>query len=92
MKVVQIPNYVDDQNIIFWLETDELAVASTFFIFGYVLRELTVCIVLAWIGVRLFKGWKANQLNGVLIHMSYEFGWTRLNEVFKHPNVREWIQ
>jgi conjugal transfer pilus assembly protein TraL len=91
LKTVQIPNYVDDQNIILWLETDELAVASTFFIIGYVMRELTVCLVLAWLAVRLFKGWKSDQLNGVLIHMSYKLGWTRLNEVFKHANVREWI-
>ncbi|MBE7562209.1 type IV conjugative transfer system protein TraL [Acidithiobacillus sp. HP-6] len=91
MKTVQIPGHVDDQPMILFWEMDEVAVGSMFFIIGYVMRELTICIVLAFIMVKLFQGWKNNQLNGVLVHMSYKFGWWRLNEVFKNGNIKEWI-
>lgn len=91
MKTVHIPGHVDDQPMILFWEMDEVAVGAMFFIIGYVMRELTICIVLAFIMVKLFQGWKNDQLNGVLIHMSYKFGWWRLNEVFKNGNIKEWI-
>lgn len=91
MKAVRMPNHVDDtQQILFW-DVEEVAVAAMFFIIGYVMRELTICMVLSIGVVYVFSGWKNNQLNGVLHHMSYTFGWYRLNDVFRNGNIKEWI-
>ncbi len=91
MQPVRMPNHFDDQRQILFWDIDTLAVVIMFFIIGYVLRELTIMMVLAFFAGHLFSKWKTNQLNGVLIHLSYRFGWWRINDVFKNGNTKEWV-
>ncbi len=90
MKTTNIPNHVDDSHQILFWDIEEIAVASIIFIAGYVMRELTIAIVFSFIVVYFFSSWKTNQHIGVLIHMTYQKGLYRLNDVFINGNTKGW--
>lgn len=89
---VEIPRHVGGPPQFFFWELDEVIVFSFCLVIGIVIRQLTWMILIGLVITRLFGGWKANKLPGVLAHMAYWYGLAGLNKIFLRGDSREFIE
>ncbi len=87
-----MPGMVDSPpQLLFW-DLDEVIVYVFTMIIGLITRELTIMLVVGFVVVYIFSGWKMKQLDGVLAHMGYFYGVMGMNKVFKNGNIKEYIE
>ena len=91
MNEVPIPGYVDAQHQFFFWEIDEVVIIMSIIGLGIVL-DLLLYSFLPAIGVgMLFSRYKNGNLDGVLMHASYWYGFMGLNKYFKNGQSRHFI-
>jgi conjugal transfer pilus assembly protein TraL len=89
---VEIPRHVGGPPQFFFWELDEVIVFSFCMVVGLATRQLTWMLLIGLVITRLFSGWKANKLPGVLAHMAYWYGLSSLNKIFERGDSREFVE
>lgn len=92
MEEVEMPDYVDSQPQLFFWELDEVIVYVLTMIVGIITRELTIMLIVGFVIVYIFSGWKMKQLDGILAHLAFHWGVLGLNKVFRNGNVKEYVE
>lgn len=92
MREIEIPRYIDAQPQFFWWELDEFSFAVAMMGVGVLTETLTQMLILVLIASIWIKRFKANNLEGALIHIVYAAGIIPLNKAYKDGMVKEFYQ
>lgn len=88
MQKVSIPQHIDDQQQFFFWEMDEASIVISFIFLGMLFRTLLTMMLVSIVVQQIFTRFKYSQMPGILMHMGYRVGLTRLNKKFNNGLVR----
>jgi len=82
-QTIPIPRYVDAQLQILLWEIDEVFPIVALFSIGILTDLMLYMLVLIFLLMKMFSAFKSSNLDGILMHLAYANGISKLNQ--RHP-------
>lgn len=92
LNVVEMPNGIDDPQIVMLWSIDEFGPIAICFIVGFLFEKVLLMLVVGLIMVKFYRRFRDGKQDGVITHATYWFG--LLNNKgysFINPYIRRWF-
>lgn len=70
----KLPKSIDDTGQILIWSTDEFVPVMALFGVGLVFQQLIICMIAAWIVLKVYRRFRDGRPDGFLLHMAYWWG------------------
>lgn len=88
----EMPRGIDDPHVILMWSADEAAPIAMFFILGFIIGQVLICLVLGFVAVKYYRRFRDGKQDGFFLHAVYWYGLVPCRGyAFKNPFIRRWF-